>query len=394
MRIAATGATLLLLLQACSTTESSPTSPFQQPNSLMAGEITRRVEQIPYQHRDELLQNLMWLAQTGEQTVPAVLDGLRHENPKVRSSCAWVLGRLRDRRTIPSLQNALKDGDVGVRLEVSRSLVTMGDLAPAPGLIEGLDSDKKEVRYLCHEALKTATGHDFGYDHLNQNDNELRLSVLRWRQWWGEYSGDTYFAQSYQRTHNLQPQLAAPAGETKPSPNELPVNVDAPNPAQPMPQAQQPMTVQPQQPMTAPGTTPTNGPTNTVNPAMTPNSAAMPNTTNTTNPATMPNATNPAMTPNPATTPNATTTPNPATTPNTATVPTSLPAMPVTKPTTAPATVPVQTSTPANTTAPTTTPANTTGTPVPTKPATNPAPSTKPATGTTPTTAPASRTNG
>jgi hypothetical protein len=216
MRIAVTGATLLLLLQACSTTTTSE-SPFQQPNSLMAGEITRRVEQVPYQHRDELLQNLLWLVQAGEQSIPAVLDGLRHENPKVRSSSAWVLGRLRDRRTIPNLQAAMKDGEAGVRLEVARSLVAMGDLAWSQTLIEGLDSDKKEVRYMCHETLKTATGHDFGYDHLNQNQGDLRLSVLRWRQWWGEYSGDTYFAQSYQQQHSLQQNVAAPTGETKPA---------------------------------------------------------------------------------------------------------------------------------------------------------------------------------
>lgn len=215
MRIAAIGATLLLALTSCSTTQPSSESPYQQPNQLMAGEITRRVEQIPYQHRDELLQNLLWLAQTGEQTIPAVLEGLRHENPKVRSSCAWVLGRLADRRTIPNLQTAMKDSEATVRMECARTLVLMGDLAWSPALIEGLDSDRKEVRYLCHEALKTSTGHDFGYDHLNQNDNELKLSVLRWRQWWSEYSGDTFFAANYQQQHGLQPQAAAPSGESK-----------------------------------------------------------------------------------------------------------------------------------------------------------------------------------
>jgi hypothetical protein len=230
MRIAAFGATLLLFLQACSTTPPASDSPYQTPNSLMSGEITQRVEQIPYQHRDELLQNLMWLAQTGEQTIPAMLQGLRHENAKVRSSSAWVLGRIRDRRTIPALQQAMRDDESSVRMEVARSLVTMGDMAWSPALIEGLDSDKKEVRYMCHEALKTATGHDFGYDHL-QNDGDLRLSTLRWRQWWSEYSGDTMFAASYQQKHGLQPQLAVPAGETQPNPGATTGN---PTP-QPMP---------------------------------------------------------------------------------------------------------------------------------------------------------------
>ena len=128
MRIAATAATLLFALASCSTTDGDSMTPFQQPNQLMSGEIDRRVEQIPYQHREELLQNLLWLAQTGEQTIPALLTGLEHDSPKVRSSCAWVLGRLRDRRTIPTLQRAMRDGEPGVRLEAARSLVLMGDL--------------------------------------------------------------------------------------------------------------------------------------------------------------------------------------------------------------------------------------------------------------------------
>ncbi|MGK0350501.1 MAG: hypothetical protein ACJAYX_001172 [Planctomycetota bacterium] len=213
MRIAATAATLLFALTACSTIEKK-VSPYQQPNSLMSTEINQRIDQIPYQHREELVQNLLWLTQTGEQTIPALLTGLASENPKVRSSCCWVLGRLRDRRTVPQLQSLVADSETSVRMEACRTLVLMGDLQQSPKLIEGLDSDRKEVRYMCHEALKTATGHDFGYDHLNQNQQELRLSVLHWRQWWGEYAGDTFFASNYEQEHGLN-NLAAPGGETK-----------------------------------------------------------------------------------------------------------------------------------------------------------------------------------
>jgi hypothetical protein len=227
MRIASFGATLLIALAACSSTETTE-SPFLQPNSLMTVEIDRRVEQIPYQHRDELLQNLLWLAQTGEQTIPALLNGLKHENPKVRSSSAWVLGRLRDRRTIPNLQAAVRDSDPTVRLEVARTLVLLGDLAWCPNLIEGLDSDRKEVRFMCHEALKTATANDFGYDHLNQNEADLRVSVLRWRQWWSEYSGDGFFAQSYQKKYGVTLQPAAPMAEVKMQPSPPPVPQPAP----------------------------------------------------------------------------------------------------------------------------------------------------------------------
>lgn len=214
MRIAATAATLLFALASCSTTNTNTVSPYQQPNALMGNEISQRIEQIPYQHREELVQNLLWLAQTGEQTIPALLQGLSNDNPKVRSSCCWVLGRLRDRRTVESLQRLTSDSEVSVRMEASRSLVLMGDIEQAPNLIEGLDSERKEVRYMCHEALKSATGHDFDYDHLNQNQQDMQLAVLRWRQWWGEYSGDQFFAQSYEQKHGLN-NLAAPGGETK-----------------------------------------------------------------------------------------------------------------------------------------------------------------------------------
>lgn len=213
MRIAVTAATLLFALASCSTTEST-VSPYQQPNSLMSSEINQRIDQIPFQHRDELLQNLLWLHQAGEQTIPALLRGLNAEDPKVRSSCCWVLGRLRDRRTVNDLRQLVTDSEASVSLEACRTLVIMGDLEQSPRLIEGLDSDRKEVRFMCHEALKSATGHDFGYDHLTPNQNEMQLAVLRWRQWWGEYGGDTFFATSYQKENGLS-SLAEPGGETK-----------------------------------------------------------------------------------------------------------------------------------------------------------------------------------
>lgn len=221
MRTAAFAATILLSLAACSTTPKKVKSAYDQPNDLMAVEISRRVEQIPYLHREELLENLLWLSQTGEQTIPSLLEALNNDSPKVRSSAAWVLGRLRDRRTIPQLQNALNDAEPTVRFEVARTLVVLGDLEPAPILIEGLDSERKEVRYLCHEALKSATGHDFGFDHLAMSQQDMRQSVLKWRQWWGDYSGDAAFAMTYERQHGLnQPepmgQPAQPMGETQP----------------------------------------------------------------------------------------------------------------------------------------------------------------------------------
>jgi hypothetical protein len=215
MRIAALSVSALLLLFGGCASTGGVDSPYVKPNSLMAEEIESRVQQIPYQHRDELLQNLMWLAQTGETTIPTLLRGLGSQDPKVRSSCAWVLGRIHDRRAIPQLEASMKDLNETVRLEVARTLVGMGDLQPASTLIEGLDSDRKEVRYLCHEALKTATGRDFGYDHLSENETQRRTAVLGWRQWWSEFSGDKFFATTYQEKYHLGQTPATPMVESQ-----------------------------------------------------------------------------------------------------------------------------------------------------------------------------------
>ena len=62
MRLEAVTVPALLLVSACVGTSSQGTQ-FQGPNMLMGQEIDQRIEQIPFQHREELLQNLMWLSQ-------------------------------------------------------------------------------------------------------------------------------------------------------------------------------------------------------------------------------------------------------------------------------------------------------------------------------------------
>lgn len=204
----------LLPLSAC----GGGSSPYVRPNDLMASEIENRVMQIPFQHREELFQNLLWLAQSGEQVIPDLLAGLRHNNAKVRSSCAWVLGRIGDRRTIPDLQGITKDANATVRLEVARTLVVMGDIKQSPTLIEGLDSDRTEIRFMCNETLKDSTGRDFGFDHLSEDLMARRSSVLQWRTWWSELSGDSFFASAYAAENGLNQSPegtpAAPMGET------------------------------------------------------------------------------------------------------------------------------------------------------------------------------------
>jgi HEAT repeat protein len=178
MRLQATFPLALALVSLVSCNTATPDDPYAKANSVMAAEIGRRVKDMEFQQRTELLDNLMWLAQTGEQSIPFLVEGLQHQAPKVRSNSAWVLGRIRDRRVIATLQQHVNDSNQSVRLEVSRSLVLLGDMKQAPALIEGLDSDRVAVRFNCHQALKEATGRDFGYDHLAESELDRQKAAL------------------------------------------------------------------------------------------------------------------------------------------------------------------------------------------------------------------------
>jgi hypothetical protein len=235
----------LLPLAACSTAGDS-SRPYAEANSLMLREIQARIGNIPFQHRQELLNNLLWLASRGgEPAIPALVSALEHDEPKVRSSAAWVLGRMHDRRVIPDLRPLVKDDNHSVRFEAARSLTLMGDMQYASLLIEGLDSDLKPVRYNCHMALKDATGRDFQYDHLAELPGQRRAAVLRWREWWAEQLADPHFATSYAAKYGLNSDVGQPA--------------PAPQPARPMVE-----------------TKPTEGPTSSEKPWVTPNLSSEP----------------------------------------------------------------------------------------------------------------------
>ncbi|MCB9869599.1 MAG: HEAT repeat domain-containing protein [Planctomycetes bacterium] len=262
MRLPVLFAPVVLLAASCATTPETQQG-YAKANSLMQKEIRTRIQSIPFQHRQELINNLLWLqTKAGELAIPDLLTALKHDVPKVRSSACWVLGRIRDRRVIEQLRPLAKDSNEAVRMEAARALVTMGDMRHAEILIEGLDSDKVPVRYNCHMALKDATSRDFQYDHLEEDSNERRLAVLRWRTWWAEQSQDPWFAKRYAQEHGLEysgPQLpgqkhavpAAPMTETKKptAPEHQPTpGTTAPKHDAPTPQAQHSGEVEPVSP--------------------------------------------------------------------------------------------------------------------------------------------------
>jgi len=168
-------------LTACVTVDSEP-SARPGPDIVLRIEIERRVGEIPYMHGVELVSNLERLAAIGEPAVPELLKALRADDRLSRGSACWALGVMGDRRNVAAIQNLLDDPDGSVRYQAAASLVELGDGAGFPVLVEGLADPELQARYKCFEALRDATGQDFGYEH----DSAPTLrgeAVVRWEVW-------------------------------------------------------------------------------------------------------------------------------------------------------------------------------------------------------------------
>jgi HEAT repeat protein len=124
----------------------------------------------------------MRLAYIGEPAVPYLVEGLEEMNARTRGSCAYVLGLLKDRRTIGPLQPLLEDPVKEVRYEAAVALGNMGDRGGYQALVRGLTDDDIKNRYKAHEALALLTGLDFGYRH-DDAPEVRRVAVLRWEEW-------------------------------------------------------------------------------------------------------------------------------------------------------------------------------------------------------------------
>ncbi len=191
------GLTGLLLFTGCGSSTGTTERDFAKAEGLMRSVIQEHVDQIPYQHGNELLANLLWLKQKGEVAIPFLIKALDQPNPQTRSSAAWALWQIRDKRSIPYLQKHMRDPNPIARLEIARALVQLGDFSAIPILIEGLKSDTKYVRFQCMEALRSATGKNFGFDHLAEDPSVRTASIEKWEQWWTKRQQDPNFSSNF-----------------------------------------------------------------------------------------------------------------------------------------------------------------------------------------------------
>jgi HEAT repeat protein len=179
-----TFAVIALALGACGTRPGyqAEEREFLEAPTFLEAEIQDRIANLEYLSEEELYQNIVRLVYIGEAAIPYMIEGLSHESARVRGSCAYVFGILRDRRTIEPLRECLDDPVPGVRYEAATALCAMGVRDGYSTLVEGLSDKDIRNRYKAHEALVLLTRLDFGYHH--DDDPEVRrTAVLHWEEW-------------------------------------------------------------------------------------------------------------------------------------------------------------------------------------------------------------------
>lgn len=85
------------------------------------------------------------LQMIGKPALPYIYRGLRHRNVYVRRHCAWLLGEIPDKASIPDLVRAVDDEDETVRWKAAFSLKKLGPDA-LPPLIQTLGSNSSRAR--------------------------------------------------------------------------------------------------------------------------------------------------------------------------------------------------------------------------------------------------------
>ncbi len=181
--LAVTAILLCLITAACeSSTRTVDLSEYPEPSAFLRQEIEDRMAALRYQTEGQLYENMMRLAYIGETAVPFLIKGLDDQHVRVRSSSAYILGLMSDRRTIPALLPVLHDPSDVVRYEAATALGSMGDRDGYGVLLEGLLDEDIKNRYKAHEALTLLTDLDFGYRHDDPPEMR-RVAVLKWEAW-------------------------------------------------------------------------------------------------------------------------------------------------------------------------------------------------------------------
>lgn len=196
--------TLLLVAVACAGCQSTPEPPSaDRIKHTPAAEAGREGDRPYYRGTAKVQQDIrdlmgrvpgasyrQWadiarkLTSIGEPAVPQLIANLSSCNQDVQVMSAYVLGMIKDPRSLDALQRATVEGKPVVRYEAATAMLRMGDRRGLATMVDALDSPDPLVRARAILVLSDRTGETFGYKADDEPD-ERAAALSRWRAWMG-----------------------------------------------------------------------------------------------------------------------------------------------------------------------------------------------------------------
>jgi HEAT repeat protein len=116
-----------------------------------------RIIRLLYDLEDKsssLRDDVAFLLRTlGRKEITILINVLKHEDPIIRKNAAYILGNLRDPKTVEPLIEALNDENADVRGEVVRTLGAIRDERATEPLIKMLNDECRDIRGWSASAL-------------------------------------------------------------------------------------------------------------------------------------------------------------------------------------------------------------------------------------------------
>lgn len=157
--------------------------PFFAGDEPTRDEIAGLVAELAQARGEKVIEVGMRLVGKGEPAVPALRGALVADDPALRANAAYLLGVLKDRRTVPDLVRASTDDpDAMVRYEAASALLELHDARGFAPLVGGLDDADARRRAKCIDVLAETTHERFGFEPDGE-PVERAAAIRRWKAW-------------------------------------------------------------------------------------------------------------------------------------------------------------------------------------------------------------------
>jgi hypothetical protein len=191
---------LCSLLGACASSGSKSSSgqrEWLEPSPRLRQQIDDQVARLPWTHGVERVEQINWFAQVGEPAYPTLLQLCVDPRSDVAASAVAALGATRDSRLVEPLHQLAWPAttDRALQFEKVRTFVRLGDWRDIGELIAGLEDESVWARSWCLQALREATGDDFGFDPKAEPEARA-ASVAQWKAWLAAREGEGILAAS------------------------------------------------------------------------------------------------------------------------------------------------------------------------------------------------------